>query len=182
MRRPILVERSSRRPARSHRKPVSGEPSSRPQTPCWANAARMAVSLLPGPVIVGPCPRRAWRFAAERERPPPHQDRLRRLAPIWRAGDGLAGPGGRVAGRELNVHRIIQLRLVARPVGTLLGRPTRGPLPYGQQFLLRHSELLGRAIGTALALPAGVGGALAHPLLHAASILLIPLGAIPASS
>src|SRR4051794_16219552 len=111
MRRPILVERSSRRPARSHRKAVSGKPSSRPQTPCWATAARMEVSLLPGPVIVGPCPRRAWRFAAEHERPPPYQDRRRLLAPFWRAGAGLAGPGGQAADRKRIVDRIIELRL-----------------------------------------------------------------------
>src|SRR5215213_2551027 len=110
MRRPILVERSSLRPARPH---------------------RMAVSLLPGPVIVGPCPPNAWRFAAERDRPRPQPSGpLAPLGPLGRAG--FAGPGGRVAGRE----RIVDLRLVAQPVGTLLGRPTRGPLPFGQQFLL----------------------------------------------
>ena len=72
-----------------------------------------------------PCPRGTWRPRAEQNWPYlSPSGLLARLRPLGRAGIGLAGPGGGIAGRK----RFVDLRFVPRPVGTLLGR-TRSRAP-----------------------------------------------------
>src|SRR5215213_8078407 len=92
-----------------------------------------------------PCPRGTWRPRAEQNWPYlSPSGLLAHLRPLGRAGTGLAGPGGSVAGRKRIVDLVVDLRFVPRPVETLLGRPARGPLPFGQQLLLGHEPELAR--------------------------------------